>query len=71
MFTTGRTYTQNFLKVQYIIIIQSILDRKLMKKFTVTNETIFRVYKAFNRKNNSHADLGTFHAQFLGKQLSV
>ena len=35
-----------------------------MKKFTVTNEKIFRVYKAFELKNNSHADLMTSHAQF-------
>ena len=38
-----------------------------MKKFTVTDEKIFRVYKAFDRENNSHADLRTSHAQFLEK----
>ena len=66
MSATGRFYTQNFLKVQHIII-QAILGRKLLKKFTVTDEKIFRVYKAFDRKNNSHANLRTSLAQFSGK----
>ena len=39
----------DFLKVYYIIV-QVILSRKSMKKFTVTDEKIFRVYKAFDRK---------------------
>ena len=50
MSATGRSYTQNFLKVHYIII-KAILGRKSMKKFSVTNEKIFRFYKAFDRKN--------------------
>ena len=58
MSATGRSYTQNFLKVQNIII-QAILGRKLMKTFTVTDEKIFRVYKPHARKNNSHTDLRT------------
>ena len=33
-----------------------------MKKVTVTDERIFRVCKAFERKNNSRTDLRTFHA---------
>ena len=33
-----------------------------MKKVTVTDERIFRVFKAFERKNNSRTDLRTFHA---------
>ena len=70
MSATDRCYTQNFLKVQYIII-QVILGRKLVKKFTVTDEKIFRADKAFNRKNNSHADLRTSHAQFWGKTVSI
>ena len=42
MSATSRSYTQNFLKVQCIII-QAILSRKSMKKFIVTDEKIFRV----------------------------
>ena len=38
-----------------------------MKKFAGTDEKIFHVYKAFDRKNNSHADMGTSHAQLLEK----
>ena len=44
-----KSYTQNFLKVHYIII-QAKLGRKLIKKITRTGEKIFRVYKAFGRK---------------------
>ena len=39
----------DFLKVKYIII-PAILNRKSMQKFTVTDEKLFRVYKAFDRK---------------------
>ena len=39
----------DFFKVQCAII-QAILSRKLMKKNTVTDEKIFHVYKAFDRK---------------------
>ena len=46
---TERSYIRNFFKVQYIII-QAILSRKSMKKIAVTDEKIFRVYKAFDRK---------------------
>ena len=63
---TGRFYTHNFFEVQYIIF-QAILGPRLTKKFTVTDEKIFHVYKSLNHKNNSHADLRTFHAQFLEK----
>ena len=45
MSATRRSYTQNFFKVQYIII-QAIRGRKSMKKIIVTDEKIFRVYKA-------------------------
>ena len=38
-----------FNKIQYTII-QAILSRKSMKKFTVTDEKIALVYKAFDRK---------------------
>ena len=54
------------MKVQYIII-QGILGQKLMKKFIVTDEKLSRVYKAPDRKNNSHTDLRTFHAQLSEK----
>ena len=47
MSATGRSYTQNFSKVLHIII-QAILSRKSMKKIIVTDEKIFRVYKAFD-----------------------
>ena len=47
MSATGRSYTQIFFNVQCIII-QAILSIK--KKITVTDESIFRVYKAFDRK---------------------
>ena len=49
------------------LLIQGILSQKSMKKFTVTNEKIFRVYKAFDRKKISHTDLRTFHAQLSKK----
>ena len=49
MSATGRSYTQNFFKIQYTII-QAIFSRKSMKKFAVADEKIFRVYKAFDRK---------------------
>ena len=36
---------------------------KIDEKISVTDENIFRVCKAFDRKNNSHTDLRTSHAQ--------
>ena len=36
-----------------------------MKKFAVTDEKIFHVYKAFDLKNNIHADIRTYLAQLL------
>ena len=44
-----KIHTQNFFKVQYIII-QAILSRKSMKEVAVTDEKIFHVCKAFDRK---------------------
>ena len=38
-----------------------------MKQFAVTDEKIFHVYKAFDRKSDSHADMRTSQAQRLGK----
>ena len=49
MSATGRSYTQNFLKVRHVIV-QAILCRQSMKKFMVTDEKIFRVYKTFVRE---------------------
>ena len=46
MTATGRSYLQNFLKVQYIII-QAILSRKSGKKSTATDDKN-SVYKAFD-----------------------
>ena len=66
MSSTGRSYTQNLFKVQYIIF-QAIVSQKSMKKFAVTNENIIHVYKAFDHKNNSPADMRTSHAQLLVK----
>ena len=41
---------------------------KLMKKITVTDDKIFRVYKAFDsKKSNSDTDLRTSHAQLSEK----
>ena len=36
-------------KIQYIIT-EAVLGRKSMKKFAVTDQKIFPVYKAFDRK---------------------
>ena len=44
-----RKILHRFFKVLYIII-KAILSRKSTKKFTVTNEKIFCVYKAFDHK---------------------
>ena len=49
MSATGSSYTQMFFKVQYIII-QATLSRKSTKKFGVTDEKVFRICKAFDRK---------------------
>ena len=49
------------------IIIQAVLGRKLMKKFSVIGENIFCFYKAFDRKNDSHTDLRTSQAQLSEK----
>ena len=38
-----------------------------MKKIAVSDEKIFRVFRAFDRKNNSHVDMRTSHAQRLEK----
>ena len=59
-------HTENSFKVQHIII-QAILSRKSMKKIAVTDEKIFHVCKAFDRKLNSHADMRTSDAQLLQK----
>ena len=38
-----------------------------MKKFTSTNEKIFRSIRLLAVKNNSHTDLSTSNAQLSGK----
>ena len=38
-----------------------------MKTFTVTNEEMFHVCKAFDHKNSSHTNLRTSHAELSGK----
>ena len=50
MSETGRSYTQNFLKVQYVVI-QAILRRKSMKKFIVTDEKYSDEYSDISMKN--------------------
>ena len=67
MSATGRSYTQIFFKFQHIII-QAILSRKSMKKFTVTNEKIFRVYKAFDGKKKQSYGFEDFPRTVFGKR---
>ena len=50
MSATGGSYTQIFLKFIVLLFYSTYTCRKLMKKITVTDEKIFRVYKAFDRK---------------------
>ena len=64
MSATGRSYTQNFLKVHYIII-QAILGQKFMKKFYSLPMRKYSVsIRLLTIEDNSHADLRTSHAQF-------
>ena len=44
-----------------------MLSGKSMKKLAVTDEIIFYIYKAFDHKNNSHADVRISPTQLLGK----
>ena len=71
MSITGKSYTQNFLKVQYIIIIQAILSPKSMKKFTVINEKVFRVNKAFDCKIYQWYEFEDFLCTAFRKRLAV
>ena len=66
MSATGRSYTQNFLKVQYIII-QAILSRKSMKNLQLPMKKYSISLTLLTVKNNSHADMRTSHAQLLEK----
>ena len=61
---------KDFFKVQCVII-QAILSRKSMKKFTVTDGKIFRVYKAFDRKIEQSYGFGNFPRTAFGERLSV
>ena len=36
-----------------------------MKKFAITDKKLFNVFKAFDHKNNSHADMRTSYAQLF------
>ena len=66
MSAIGRSYTQNFLKVEYIVI-EAILSRKSMKKIIVTDEKYSVSIRLLIVKYNNHTNLRTSHAQFLGK----
>ena len=64
MSATGRSYTQNFFEVQYIII-QAILSRKSTKTFAVTDEKYSVSMTLLTIKDDSHADMRISHAQRL------
>ena len=52
MTVTGRFYTQNFLKVQYIII-QAILSQNTLKKLQLLIKIYFVPVRLLTVKNNS------------------
>ena len=60
MSATGRSNTQNFFKVHYIII-QAILSRKSMEKFAVTDEKYSMSIRLLTVKSNSHVEKGCEH----------
>ena len=65
--STKGSYTQNFFKIQCIII-QAILSRKSMKKFVgVTVEKYSVSIRLLTVKSNSNADMRTSHEQHLEK----
>ena len=67
MSATGRSYTQKFLKVQYIII-QAILSRNMMKKFTFMDENFkYSVSIRLLTVKISHTDLRTSRVQLSEK----
>ena len=66
MSATGRSYTQIFSKVQYIII-QVILSRKSMKNLQLPTKKYSVSIRLLTVKNNSHMDLKTSHAQLSEK----
>ena len=55
---TRRSYTQTFLKVEYIII-KAILGRKLMKNLRSPMKKYSLSIRVLTEKNNSHMDLRT------------
>ena len=67
---TERSCTQHFFKVQYVII-QTILSRKSMKKFAVTDEKIFHAYKDFDRKKMTVMRIWGLPTHSLWKRLSA
>ena len=54
MSATGRSYTQIFFLKFSVLLFKIFLVENWWKKITFTDEKIFRVHKAFDRKNNSH-----------------
>ena len=68
---TGKILAPNLTSHTIIALLSrtssSYTQSKIDEKFTVTDEQIFRVYEAFDRKNNSHTDLRTSHAQLSEK----
>ena len=66
MSATGRSYLQNFSKFQYIII-RAILSRKLMKKFTVTDEKYAVSIRLLTIKDTSGTNMRTSHQRLSGK----
>ena len=66
MSATGRSYTQNFFKVQYIII-QAILSRKSMKKLAVTDEKYSMSSRLLTLKNSSPCGYEDFPSTALEK----
>ena len=66
MSATGRSYAQNFFEVEDIII-QAILSRKSMKNLQLPMKEYSMSIRLLTVKNNSHADMRTFHAQLLEK----
>ena len=66
MSVTGRSYTQNFFKLQCIII-QAILSRKSIKSLLLPMKKYSVSFRLLTVKNSNHADMRTSHTQFLGK----
>ena len=68
MFMTGRSYTQNFFKVQYVII-QGILGRQSIKKFTVPMKKYSMSVRLLTVKQSCGYE--DSHSQLWGKAVSM